>query len=257
MPNPITLLIPVVLMLVVFNSCGKEKGPCGLIECLHGGVCIDGTCECPPSTSGQFCEVAMSIQQRLNSGLENPIQLIASGVKQEDILGKRYKGGLIFYINTGESSIADFDGMGLVVADEIIEEQFIWGCQGVDSQIDNVETGDEFGEYIVSDGSGIGFGQINSNNLLSSFCNDLATSAVKYCDNYIKDGYSDWFLPSIQELELICFNIERGEIGIGDESYWSSTEVDTTNAWYRSSIECDVWSGHKGASQRVHPVRKF
>jgi hypothetical protein len=51
-------------------------------------------------------------------------------------------------------------------------------------------------------------------------------------------GYNDWYLPSIWELNM-CFNsaaiIDKALVGVGNgfqnTSYWSSTQVNNTDAW--------------------------
>lgn len=58
--------------------------------------------------------------------------------------------------------------------------------------------------------------------------------AAKYCDELIVNGYSDWFLPSEEELKKILHNtIEIGNITYGAFApvpYWSSTENDFATA---------------------------
>jgi hypothetical protein len=64
-------------------------------------------------------------------------------------------------------------------------------------------------------------------------------SAKTTCDELTLNGYSDWYLPSKEELNLVYLNL--GKVGVGgfeDGSYWSSTEkilkTDhvVTLAWY-------------------------
>lgn len=39
------------------NSNGNNTfGPCENINCLNGGYCLDGNCQCPVGYTGQFCE---------------------------------------------------------------------------------------------------------------------------------------------------------------------------------------------------------
>jgi len=40
----------------IFQSCKKEKNYCQGVTCQNGGTCIDGSCNCPPGYSGQFCQ---------------------------------------------------------------------------------------------------------------------------------------------------------------------------------------------------------
>ena len=63
--------------------------------------------------------------------------------------------------------------------------------------------------------------------------------AKEYCENLTKSGYSDWFLPSIAELESIV-DTKRYNPAIKKEFqnsvssfYWSSSPVSYSNsAWY-------------------------
>lgn len=38
------------------SSCKKEKDPCENVQCLNGGTCNDGNCNCPAGYSGSRCE---------------------------------------------------------------------------------------------------------------------------------------------------------------------------------------------------------
>jgi hypothetical protein len=63
--------------------------------------------------------------------------------------------------------------------------------------------------------------------------NPSGNYAAKVCDNYfvMEDGvgYSDWYLPSVFELNLLY--AQKDAIGSFDEStcYWSSCEGDNSN----------------------------
>ena len=61
------------------------------------------------------------------------------------------------------------------------------------------------------------------------------TSAAKLCDDYVGGGFTDWYLPSITELSH-GFNTSQivGSVLGKDnltESYWTSTEIDSTKAY--------------------------
>ncbi|MCK9422815.1 MAG: DUF1566 domain-containing protein [Bacteroidales bacterium] len=53
---------------------------------------------------------------------------------------------------------------------------------------------------------------------------------VRFCNDLLLNGYSDWFLPSLDELELM---FQRKTIigGFVDAFYWSSSEYDADHAW--------------------------
>ncbi len=75
----------------------------------------------------------------------------------------------------------------------------------------------------------------NGHGLVTSFADlepmDLV-SAKSACDNLILNGYSDWRLPTKEELNLLYFNL--GKFGLGSFSrseYWSSSMDMNNYAW--------------------------
>jgi hypothetical protein len=75
---------------------------------------------------------------------------------------------------------------------------------------------------------------------------------------YHGGGFTDWYLPSIEELEKLFEN--RAAIGgfVEDSSYWSSSEGSSGSAWrlyfYGSGTQV---KDDKGSSYRVRAVRSF
>jgi hypothetical protein len=58
-------------------------------------------------------------------------------------------------------------------------------------------------------------------------------SAIIICENLDLNGYTDWFLPSINDLSLMYQNLHRkGLGGFSYTYYWSSTAYSTQYAWY-------------------------
>lgn len=53
---------------------------------------------------------------------------------------------------------------------------------------------------------------------------DFWENAKKICENYKGGGFSDWYLPSIEELRLIYLNLRRSRKISDDNMYWSSQE---------------------------------
>ncbi len=79
-------------------------------------------------------------------------------------------------------------------------------------------------------------------------------SAASICDNLVAYGYSDWYLPSYNELECLRAN-ESFIGGFVSGGYWSSTEgsgILTSNAKMRNFPS--GMSGHSGKSN-VHNIR--
>lgn len=155
-------------------------------------------------------------------------------------IGQSYGGGIIFYL----------DGTalhGLICATADLPSQE-WGCGGSMSSIPGTS-------------SAIGTGQANTT-LIVSAC-PSGGSAARDCDNLVLNGYSDWFLPSAEELQQIC--LQRSAIG-GTFSlkYWSSTEPPQFMFYlYADAVDfmmpgCAVDTGAgKVSFQSVRPVRSF
>jgi hypothetical protein len=73
-------------------------------------------------------------------------------------------------------------------------------------------------------------------------------TAVQRCDGLVFDGYDDWFLPSRDELELMCDNLRGKGLGNFSDDYWSSSENGASYASYSYS---------KNNTFRVRAVRAF
>ena len=132
-----------------------------------------------------------------------------------------------------------------------------WGCSGV-------HIGD-------ATGNGIGKGPANTAAILAA-C-PSTTNAAGVVDAYTKNGFSDWFLPSRDELNALCkwvhndnvnavcnsnlaFNsIVNGRIIIN--SYWSSTQISATDAYNLYFQQGDIGFYGKANVNFVRPFRRF
>lgn len=63
-------------------------------------------------------------------------------------------------------------------------------------------------------------GSANSSYLATTYAD---TYAAKYCENMTYGGYSDWFLPALNELALLGTN-RASFVGLQGSPYWTSTE---------------------------------
>ena len=99
-----------------------------------------------------------------------------------------------------------------------------WGCSGSNLQ--------------GAEGTAVGTGAANTLDILN-FCPQTPIAA-DVAIFYTLNGFSDWFLPSIDELELMYLNIGQGSTTIGNVGgfsnipYWSSSEVSSVQAWSRN-----------------------
>lgn len=146
-------------------------------------------------------------------------------------VGESYGGGIIFYVDSTKKH-------GLIgAANQALRAK--WGCMG---------------KVIGGTSAAIGSGQANTLAIVNA-C-DTANTAARLCDQLVLNGFSDWFLPSKEELKLLYLNktIFRG---LKTDYYWSSTEANATNA------ECqDFYDGHrlnyeKNKTFYVRAIRAF
>ena len=89
-------------------------------------------------------------------------------------------------------------------------------------------------------------------------------TAISLCSNLTLGGYSDWFLPSKDELNLMYLHIGQGNtLGLGNVGnfdnnyYWSSTEYDANAAWkqsFNNGYQIDIF---KSFTYYVRAVRAF
>jgi hypothetical protein len=206
--------------------------------------------------------------------LPSPLFIISSCEEEvEDSvieIGTSYQGGIIFYIDqTGEH--------GLIVSQSSLEDSFQWGCHGFNSD-----------DMVGASASEIGEGLLNTTNIVNSNCLLTSTTyeyidgdyTITYTDyegltaanaayNYESEGYTDWYLPSKDELTEI-FNTLGNlwsecivENGSGYNSiYWSSTETGPHNSWamfYCNGLPNNIMEEieDKDNTYRVLPIRSF
>jgi hypothetical protein len=145
-------------------------------------------------------------------------------------IGQSYGGGIIFYIDsTGQH--------GLIAATSDQSTGAEWGCYGT----------------LIGTSTAIGTGQANTTAIVNG-CSTVGIAA-RICYDLVLNGYSDWFLPSKDELNQMY--IHRTNLGITSYVYWSSSEQDANFAWDLSFFNGNWWGYVKYGAYYVRAVRAF
>jgi hypothetical protein len=105
--------------------------------------------------------------------------------------------------------------------------------------------------------SGIGYGAANTTAIVNG-CAE-AGIAARICDDLVLNGYSDWHLPSIDELEQLYLNLGANGIGSFNTAYyWSSTESNAGSAWQFNFTNGNAYyASNKGNTNYVRAIRSF
>lgn len=108
-------------------------------------------------------------------------------------------------------------------------------------------------------------GQFNTN--LMAAQTSATSGAWKYANDYAYFGYTDWYLPSINELFLLfqnSFNVNKTLATIVGADlldingiYWSSTQSSNTEAYTYYALPNDQVSVDKSYSNIVRAIRQF
>lgn len=127
-----------------------------------------------------------------------------------------------------------------------------------------------FGTLIGGTETGIGTGQSNTTIIVNWLNNnsDNTQGDVTYktdraaylCDTLTVGGYSDWFLPSKDELILMYQNLHDIFAPVGgftDDVYWSSSESTSGSAWIQGFNTNVVRTHYKVYTFLVRAVRAF
>jgi hypothetical protein len=118
-----------------------------------------------------------------------------------------------------------------------------------------------FGTIVGGTSTAIGTGEENTSAIVSAYGNaepyeNQTEYAAKLCYNLVLEGYSDWFLPSKDTLNLMYQ--QKGVIGgFSTPSYWSSSEYDSSSAWYQWFATGGPGDEHKDFYEYVRAVRAF
>ncbi len=173
-----------------------------------------------------------TVQKRLDRG--ESIGQILKSHQPHDIIGKSAEGGIIIHIDRSQNR-------GLSFYPKAVINNIPFGCKN-----NKVET------------SRLIYNGVQNTNELLEECDSIALAAF-VCDTLNINGFSDWFLPSSDELEIIIAVIKNDSLTIGDlnEKYWSSTTTTPSRAEFWSLTQNSRGSQSKDSTASIIAVREF
>ena len=154
-------------------------------------------------------------------------------------VGDSYKGGVIAYIlQTGDPGYIAGEFHGLIAAPSDQSAGAAWGCQGTS----------------IATSTALGTGQSNTTHIVNG-CS-TAGIAARICSDLVLNGYSDWYLPSKDELNKLYLN-QDAIGGFSTDGYWSSSEYSSERSWTQGFLNGSLGHGNKPSLYLVRAVRSF
>jgi hypothetical protein len=181
-----------------------------------------------------------------HTGVSNTVTIATPDLE----IGDAYGGGVVAYIlQPQDAGYVAGETHGLIAATADQAATIAWITGGDTQTTANGHTSTD-----------LGTGQANTTAMMAQA--GYTGGAAKVCDDYSAGIYSDWYLPSLDELDKLYVNrIAIGGFTMVDASdYWSSSELTAVTAWYEyfgvGGIR-PMWNTKDFAHNRVRAIRAF
>jgi len=161
-------------------------------------------------------------------------------------IGDSYGGGIVAYIlQVGDPGYVAGVTKGLIAATADQSTSIYWHFENAGT------TG--------ATATALGTGNANTDAIILLYGGESNAARVCYDYTNVDTGtgvYSDWYLPSKDELNKLYEN--KGTVGgFAGANYWSSSEDNANYAWYQNFYNGDQFNFNKNYYERVRAVRAF
>jgi hypothetical protein len=163
-------------------------------------------------------------------------------------LGDLYGGGTIVYIlQPGDPGYDYYNQHGLIFGGFIyntFNSNVLWKWAGPEPQLN------------VTTSTAIGAGAANTNAIVAAYGTVNKNAAAIACYDSTYNGYTDWFLPSLNEFKaMIPFGKDLPNWILGNS--WTSTQVNLSNAYEIYNNQTNEGTSNKLSELRVALTRAF
>jgi hypothetical protein len=156
----------------------------------------------------------------------------------EYIIGMEVEGGIVFYV--------DETGQHGLVAAMVDLGPFEWGCNDL--------------SILGADEQSIGSGLQNTQEI-GNQCTETPIASSEALA-YESEDFTDWYLPSYDELQEMYYSIGQGSSNgnkgnFSNSWYWASSQANTDIAWSFSFTNGTTFNFYKSSVFMIRPVRTF
>ena len=173
--------------------------------------------------------------------LSNRIAALSTNVGSKHTLGESFGGGIIIYLESDNQH-------GIIAATQ----------DGYNQNAQTLPWTSGSLNYLGARKDGLYSGKINTERIIFTQTTGTTSTAASFIGNLVLNSYGDWYLPSKSELQKVIdySKANPSTLPMNGGLYWSSTELDSNNA-YALSLTTQASGSYKTNSHILRAVRTF